>query len=75
MNSGESKNSRPLGLLGGSEHFADVDGGQCEAARLSRRRISLANINPHGTNCPTMVKLQHVIEIGIHRPRPYDTSI
>ena len=37
MNAGESKNSRPLGLLGGSEHFADVDGGQCEAARLSRR--------------------------------------
>ena len=37
MNSGESKNSRPLGLLGGSEHFTDVDGGQHEAARLSRR--------------------------------------
>ena len=52
MNAGESENSRPLGLLGGSEHFADVDGGQCEAARLSRRRIFLANINPRGTNCP-----------------------
>ena len=75
MNSGESKNSRPLGLLGEGEHFADVDGGQCEAARLSRRRISLANINPCGTNCPRTVMLQHVIELDIHRPRPFDTSI
>ena len=75
MNSDESENSRPLGLQGGSEHFADVDGGQHEAARLSRRRISLANINPHGTNCPQTVMLQHVIELDIHRPRPFDTSI
>ena len=75
MNSGESKNSRPLGLLGGGEHFADVDGGQHEAARLSRRQISLANINPCGTNCPRTVMLQHVIELDIHRPRPFDTSI
>ena len=75
MNSGESENSRPLGLLGGGEHFADVDGGQREAARLSRRRISLANINPRGTNCPRTVMLQHVIELDIHRPRPFDTSI
>ena len=37
MNAVESENLRPLGLLGGSEHFADVDGGQREAARLSRR--------------------------------------
>ena len=75
MNSGESKNSRPLRLLGGSEHFADVDGGQREAARLSRRRISLANINPRGTNCPRTDMLQHVIELDIHRPHPFDTSI
>ena len=75
MNAGESENSRPLGLLGGSEHFTDVDGGQCEAARLSRRRISLANINPYGTNCPRTVMLQHVIEFDIHRPHPFDTSV
>ena len=75
MNAGESENPRPLGLLGGSEHFADVDGGQREAARLSRRRISLENVNPRGTSCPRTVMLQHVIELDIHRPRPFDTSI
>ena len=77
MNAGESENSQPLGLLGGSEHFTDVDGGQREAARLSRRWISLANINPNarGANCPWMVMLQHVIELDIHRPHPFDTSI
>ena len=75
MNAGESENPRPLGLLGGSEHFADVDGGQREAARLSQRRISLANVNPRGTSCPRTVMLQHVIELDIHRPRPFDTSI
>ena len=75
MNAGESKNSQPLGLLGGSEHFTDADGGQREAARLSRRQISLANINPCGTNCPRMVMLQHVIELDINRPCPLDTSI
>ena len=40
MNAGESENSRPLGLLGESEYFTDVNGGQREAARLSRRKIS-----------------------------------
>ena len=75
MNAGESENPRPLGLLGGSEHFADVDGGQREAARLSQRRISLENVNPRGTSCPRTVMLQHVIELDIHRPRPFDTSI
>ena len=73
MNAGESENSRPLGLFGGSEHFADVDGGQCEAARLPRRRIILANINPCGTSCPRTDMLQHVIELDIHRPYPFDT--
>ena len=75
MNAGESENPRPLGLLGGSEHFADVDGGQREAARLSRRRISLENVNPRGTSCPWTVMLQHVIELDIHTPRPFDTSM
>ena len=73
MNAGESKNSRPLGLLGGSEHFADVDGGQCEAAKLARRRITLANINPRGTSCPRTDMLQHVIKLDIHRPHLLDT--
>ena len=71
--SGESENSRPLGLLGGSEHFTDVDGGQHEAARLARRRITLVNINPHGTSCPRTDMLQHVIKLDIHRPCPFDT--
>ena len=73
MNAGESENSRPLGLLGGSEHFADFDGGQCEAARLARRRITLVNINPCGIGSPRTDMLQHVIELDIHRPCPFDT--
>ena len=73
MNAGESENSRPLGLLGGSEHFTDVDGGQCEAARLARRRRMLANIDPHGTSCPMTDMLQHVIKLDIHRSHPFDT--
>ena len=73
MNAGKSKNSRPLGLLGGSEHFADADGGQHEAARLARRRITLANINPHGTSCPRTDMLQQIIKLDIHRPHPFDT--
>ena len=45
MHIGENANSWPLGLLGGGEHFADIDGGQCKAARLGRR-IALCDIIP-----------------------------
>ena len=31
MHIGENADTLPLGLLGGGEHFADIDGGQCKA--------------------------------------------
>ena len=49
MQIGENADARPLGLLGGGEHFADIDGGQCKASRLGRRRIAFNDLNPQGT--------------------------
>ena len=71
MHIGENANSQPSGLLGGGEHFTDIDGGQWKAARLKRRRIALCDINPHGTTCPRTTMLQHVITLDIHRPQPF----
>ena len=34
MQTGENGDVRPLGLLGGGEHFADIDGGLCKASRM-----------------------------------------
>ena len=51
MHIGENSNTQPLGLLGGGEHFADIDGGQCKASRLGRRRIAFNDITPQGTTC------------------------
>ena len=67
MHIGENANSWPLGLLGGGEHFADIDGGQQKAARLGRTRIALCDINPmeplvQGQQCYNM--LSHGIFIG-----------
>ena len=28
---GENADTWPLGLIGGGEHFVDIDGGQCKA--------------------------------------------
>ena len=63
MHIGENANSWPLGLLGGGEHFADIDGGQCKASRLGRRRIAFNDITPWGTTCPRTTMLQHVITL------------
>ena len=72
MHIGENANSQPLELLGGGEHFADIDGGQCKASRLGRRRIALNDITPRGTTCPRTTMLQHVITFDIHRPCPFN---
>ena len=72
MHIGENANSWPLGLLGGGEHFADIDGGQQKAARLGRTRIALCDINPHGTTSPRTTMLQHAITLDIHRPHPFN---
>ena len=68
MHIGENSNTRPLGLLGGCEHFADIDGGQCKASRLGRRTITFNHITPWGTTCLRTTMLQHVITLDIHRP-------
>ena len=72
MRIAENTNSLSLGLLGGGEHFTDIDGGQWKAARLGRRRIAFCDINPCGTTCPRTTMLQHVITLDIHRPRPFN---
>ena len=68
----ENMNSQPLGLLGGGEHFADIDGGQWKASRLGRRRIAFNDITPQGTTCLRTRMLQHVITLDIHRPHPFN---
>ena len=72
MHIGENANSWPLGLLGGGEHFADIDGGQWKAARLGRRRIAFNDITPQGTACRRTTMLQHVITLDIHRPHLFN---
>ena len=73
MQLGENADTWPLGLLGGREHFADIDGRQCKASRLGRRTIAFNDMNPQGTNCPRTTMLQHVITLDIHRPCPFNT--
>ena len=41
--SDDSESPRPLGLLGGGEHFANVSGGRREQLRLSHRRLQPNN--------------------------------
>ena len=72
MQTGENGDVRPLGLLGGGEHFADIDGGLCKASRMGRRQIAFNDINPRGTTC-LRTMLQHVITCDIHRPCPFKT--
>ena len=36
MQTGENGDVRPLGLLGGGKHFADIDGGLHKASRMGR---------------------------------------
>ena len=73
MQTGENGDVRPLGLLGGGEHFADIDGGLRKVSRMGRRRIAFNDINPWGTTCPRTTMLQHVITLDIHRPHPLKT--
>ena len=67
--SDESAIPRPIGLLGGGEHFADVSGGQREQIRLSRCRRQ-GNDNAQ-CEFPRNSMLYHVTEMDIHRPRPF----
>ena len=67
--SNESEIPRPIGLLGGGKHFADVSGGRREQIRLSCRRRHNNN-NAHW-EFPRTSMLHHVTEMDIHRPHPF----
>jgi hypothetical protein len=63
----ENGDTRPIGLLGGGEHFDDVEGGRRGATvRAQRRQQRLNNDTP----LPRTVMLEHVIKQDIHRPQP-----
>ena len=40
MHIGENANSQMLGLLGGGEHFADIDGGQWKSIKIGKKKDS-----------------------------------
>ena len=61
MQTGENGDIRPLGLLGGGEHFADIDGGLRKASQMGRQRIAFNDIMPRGSTCLRTTMLQHVI--------------
>ena len=66
----DSDNPRPLGLLGGGEHFIDIPKGHHGATQRSQRlarQASSNRTNPHSD------MLQHVITRDLHCPRPFDT--
>ena len=67
--SDESESPRPISLLGGGEHFADVSGGHREQTRLSHCRCQ-SNNNAHW-EFPRNSMLHHVTEMDIHCPRPF----
>ena len=70
MNEQDSDDPRPLGLLGGDEHFIDIPEDQHEATRRSQRlarQESTNRTNPHRDT------LQHVFTRDLHHPRPFDT--
>ena len=73
MQTGENEDVRPLGLLGGGEHFTDINGGLRKASRMGRQRIAFNDVIPHGSTCPRTTMLQHVITCDTHRPHPFKT--
>ena len=66
--SNDSESPRPIGLLGGGEHFPDVSGGRKEQVRLSRHRCQP---NDAHWELPRNSMLHQVTEMDIHHPRPF----
>ena len=57
----------PVSLLGGGEHFDDVNGGR----RGATTRVWHDNETPNQDgSMPRTIMLQHVIECDIHRQQP-----
>ena len=57
----------PVSLLGGGEHFDDVDGGRRGATTRVQHGNERAN---QDGSMPRTIMLQHVIEHDIHRQQP-----
>ena len=75
VNVNDGDGPRPIGLLGGGEHFADVPEGRRGANRRSARlasRQSNNHDNHINITVPRNKMLQHVIARDIHRPRPFN---
>ena len=75
VNVNDGDGPRPIGLLGGGEHFADVPegrrGANCRSLRLASRQL-INHDNPSNKTVPRNKMLQHVIARDIHRPRPFN---
>ena len=70
INETGSEDARPLGLLGGGEHFDDIPQGRRGANRRSQRLANQGQQTEH-TIIPRNDMLQHVITRDVHRPRPF----
>ena len=71
MDSDESDDSDspcPISLLGGGEHFADVNGRHREQIRLSLHRCQPYNAH---WEFPRNSMLHHIAEMDIHCPCPF----
>ena len=79
VNHNDDDNPRPIGLLGGGEHFIDIPEGRQGATRRSQRLTlqHLANNNNDNNNnnksIPHNTMLQHVITKDIHQPHPFNS--
>ena len=71
INETGSEDARPLGLLGGGEHFDDIPQGRRGANRRSQRLANQGQQTEHRI-IPRNDMLQHVITRDVHRPRPFD---
>ena len=60
INNTGSENARPLGLLGGGEHFDDILQGQCGVNQRSQQLANQQQRN-EDTIIPCNDMLQHVI--------------
>ena len=63
----ETGDPLPIELLGGGEHFDDVDGGRRGAQQRATRAQQRAEVN---ASLPRAIMPQHAMEQDIHHPQP-----
>ena len=78
INDTGNEDARPLGLLGGGEHFDDIPQGRRGANQRSQRlanqqsqRFANQRQPTEDTIIPRNDMLQHVITQDVHRPQPF----